>query len=472
MRGRARPGIVRFFGLAAWLVLLNLVGGCREPETSSERQERLNVLLIVVDDLRPDLGSYGNPTVQSPNIDRLAARGVRFERAYSQFPVCNPSRASFLTGLRPSTTGVLDNTVHYRDLLPDVVTLPELFRKNGYFTASFGKVFHGGGGRKGWANPQAWDVVSVPRGRRRGRQSARERSAFSNEKTIGWVASKGRDEEQHDGQVALETVTAIEQAGERPFMIAAGFLRPHAPMVAPERYFDLYSLDELRPHLAPGSDLPVRRPLATGEAGLDRIDEPTQLKLLRAYYACISFVDAQIGIIFDAMDRLGLWQDTVVVLLSDHGIHLGERGWWSKNTLSEVSARVPLIVHAPGLTSRGRSSGGLVELIDVYPTLAELAGVPAVPEVDGRSFVPLLGDPDRPWKSGAVTQAVRGRLSGYSVRTERWRYTDWGPAGSELFDHQTDPAELVNVVSAAEHQESIAEFQSMFRELSGGHGGE
>jgi uncharacterized sulfatase len=433
-------------------------------------EEAPNVLLLIVDDLRPDLGSYGHPLAETPNMDRLAARGVRFERAYSQFPVCNPSRASLLTGLRPAATGVLDNTTHYRDRLPDAVTLPELFRRNGYFTASVGKVFHGAGGKKNWSDPQAWDVALFPRGRRRARGQEGQRFSFASGNTIGWVAAGGSDEDQPDGQTALATIGVIEQALEgdsgRPFFVAAGFLRPHAPMIAPKSYFERYRADELEPFLADAAGAQREATRAVGKAEVEEISRAGQLELLRAYFACTSFVDAQLGSVLAELDRLDLWRNTIVVLLSDHGLHLGERGWWSKNTLSEVSTRVPLIVHLPGERPRGVATGAVVELVDIYPTLVELANLEGAPGLDGRSLVPVLQNPEIEWKPGAFSQVTRGAVAGYSVRTARWRYTEWkgGGRGVELYDHQADPSELNDLAADPNQAETVERLAALLAE--------
>lgn len=416
------------------------------------------MLLLLVDDLRPDLGAYGHTTVKSPNIDRLAERGLRFDRAYSQFPVCNPSRASLLTGLRPSTTGVLDNEAYFRDYLPEAVTLPQLFRANGYYTASIGKIFHGAGPQKGRMNPESWDEALFPRGRRRGRNvESRQQFRFESGESIGWIAARGTDDDQTDGKVARDTVAVLERVRGRPFFVAAGFLRPHTPLVAPEQYYDLYSLDTLRPYLA--SNEAASSSKAPGRAHLGEIDEQGQLELLRAYYACVSFVDAQIGRIFQALDRYDLWRNTVVVLVSDHGVHLGERDWWSKNVLTEVATRVPLIVYTPGVAKAGRSTSAVVELIDLYPTLVELAELRNAPELEGRSLRPLLDDPSYPWQGVAYSLAARDRDVGASVRTDRWRYTEWRD-GPELYDHANDPAELTNLAEIPEHAETVAELQA------------
>jgi uncharacterized sulfatase len=443
------------------VLVLSISTGCGRERDGANRPQpagtpgELNVLMIVIDDLRPDLGAYGRPGVHSPNIDRLAERALRFDHAYCQFPVCNPSRSSFLTGLRPPTTGVLDNEVHFRDLLPDVVTLPELFRMNGYHTASIGKIFHGAGGQKGWANPESWDEALFPRGRRHGRATDGEnRIRFESGDSIGWIAASGDDTDQTDGMVARETIEILDRVRDRPFFVAAGFLRPHTPMVAPKRYFDLYSLEELKPYLPVTVDSSVESTPALGKAKLGEIDEQGQLEILRAYYACISFVDAQVGEILDTLDRLDLWSNTAVVLLSDHGIHLGERDWWSKNTLSEVSARVPLIVYVPEMRTAGEASSAVVELIDLYPTLADLAGLPEPPGLEGRSLRPLLDDPAATWEGTAITLAARGDSIGVSVRTDRWRLIDWGDQ-LELYDHLNDPDELVNVAGSLDYAETL-----------------
>lgn len=453
------PGHQAFPKILAALAVSLLIGCTPEVKTSEPARD-LNVLMIVVDDLRPDLGGYGHPGVRSPNIDRLAARSLRFDRAYCQFPVCNPSRSSFLTGLRPSTLGVLDNEVHFRDVRPDVVTLPELFRSNGYHTASIGKIFHGAGGQKGWANPEAWDEAHFPRGRRRGRATDGEnRIRFDSGASIGWIAAGGDDEDQTDGMVANETVAVLDRVHKRPFFVATGFLRPHTPMVAPQRYFDLYPLDKLRPYLPPPEDSAIGPAPMLGKSKLGEIDEQSQLEILRAYYACISFVDAQIGKIFKALDRHDLWRNTVVIFVSDHGVHLGERNWWSKNTLSEVSSRVPLFIYLPEMATAGQASPAIVELIDLYPTLADLLGLRDVPELEGRSLSPLLDDPRSSWNGVAHTLAAHGDEIGVSIRTDRWRYIEWLD-GNELYDHRRDADELVNLAASPEHAQIVAELRA------------
>lgn len=430
---------------------------------------RFNVLFIVADDLRTDLGCYGHPLVQSPNIDRLAARGVRFDRAYCQYPVCNPSRSSFLTGLRPDRTGILDNSTHFRRRNPAVVTLPQLFRQQGYFTASLGKVFHRGltmeDLRPDMDDPKSWDVAryfqATPTGLMgEGRNLTGGRLAWCR-----WLAADGSDEDQPDGQIAREAVRLLETHRDRPFFLAVGFHKPHDPFIAPRRYFEPYPLDGLqlsRDPVRQTADPPLAIPKGM-KAEFDRFTDRERREFLRAYYACTSFTDAQIGKVLATLTRLGLDQKTVIVFLGDHGYHLGERGWWNKNTLYEWSARAPLIVAIPSMKTAGQGCARLVEFVDVAPTLIELCGLPPLAALEGTSFCPLLTDPNRPWKRAAFTQVQRGKIAGRSVRTERWRYTEWddGKAGTELFDHEHDPHENDNRARDPAHHATAASLRQL-----------
>ena len=423
---------------------------------------------MVVDDLNNSLGCYGHSVVKSPNIDRLAARGIRFDRAYCQFPICNPSRTSFLTGLRPDTTGILNNTTPFRSKLPNAVTLPQLFRKNGYFTARLGKVFHSA---RNMDDPQSWEVRSDPKGTALGKQGQGRNLTGGRVKWCRWLAAEGKDDDQPDGQIAAEAIGLLEQHRRGPFFIAVGFHKPHDPFIAPKRYFDLYPLASLKPP----KDPPDRSAeLGQGIGGgwkdeFDRFTDRECREFMRAYYAGISFMDAQLGKITDAMDKLELWQNTIVVFFGDHGYHLGERGWWNKNTLFELSARAPLIVVTPEIKTAGRGCSGIVEFVDIYPTLADLCELSPPANLEGTSFKPLLNDPELPWKKTAFTQVQRGRIAGRSVRTERWRYTEWerGTQGAELYNHDTDPGEYYNLTGDPQYAETIAELKKLLRESMG-----
>ncbi len=421
-------------------------------------QSKKNVLFIAVDDLNHSLACYGHSTVKSPNIDRLASRGVRFDRAYCQFTVCNPSRTSLLTGLRPDSTGVLDNMTPFRSKLPDVVTLPQLFRQHGYVTARVGKIFHAG---KDTDDPKAWDVTSDPKGTPLGREGQGRNLTGGRVKWCHWLAAEGDDEDQPDGQVAAEAIHLLEQQGQKPFFLAVGFHKPHDPFIAPKRYFDLYPLDQLELPQDP-ADRSAELPQAIASSWkkeFDRFTDRERREFMRAYYAGISFMDAQLGKVLAALDRLELWQNTTVVLLGDHGYHLGDRGWWNKNTVFESSARAPLIVVTPQMSRRGVGCAGIVEFVDIYPTLADLHGLPAPKDLAGTSLKRLLHDPNLRGKKMAFTQVQRGGVAGRSVRTERWRYTEWdqGKQGVELYDHDSDPGEYYNLAEDSRHAVIIQE---------------
>ena len=440
---------------------------------------RPNVLIITADDLRNDLGAYGHPQVKSPNVDRLAGRGVRFDRAYCQYPVCNPSRTSFLTGLRPDTTGVLDNRTHFRKTIPNVVTLPQHFRANGYAAVSLGKIFHRGQTmedlRPEMDDPPSWDEARYFQATPAGLKGEGRNLTGGRVEWCRWLAAEGTDEDQPDGQIAAAAVAWLEARSKdpapRPFFLALGFHKPHDPFIAPKKYFDLYPLDALEPP-AQGAAAAVDVAIPGGQwkKEFDRFTDRERREFLRAYYAAVSFTDAQVGRVLDALQRLGLADDTVVVFLGDHGYHLGERGWWNKNTLYELSARVPLIVVAPGAKAAGKASPRLVELLDLYPTLLDLCDLAPPPQrLEGQSFRPLLDDPEGPGKEAAHTQVRRGRTDGRSVRTARWRYTEWdgGRRGVELYDHADDPAEQKNFAGDPRHKQTVEALSALLKATPG-----
>jgi uncharacterized sulfatase len=432
---------------------------------------RMNVLFVVSDDLTNNaLGCYGSRHGQSPNIDQLAAKGVRFDRAYCQFPLCNPSRASFLTGLRPDTTRVYENATQFRKNLPDAQTLPQTFRKAGYFVARVGKLYHYGVpgqiGTDGLDDPPSWEAKFNPRGRDKEDEendliftlnpTAKGSQRFGG--TLSWLASDGADATHTDGLIAAETVKLLEANKDRPFFLACGFFRPHTPYVAPKAYFDRFPADQFT---LPDRSEPRRPPAAYGSAhkNQDEMTDAQRRQAVQAYHASTTFMDAQLGIVLSALDRLKLADRTIVVFLSDHGYHLGEHGLWQKMSLFENSARVPLVIVDPRAKGNGKVSGRTVELVDLHATLADLCGL-AAPKTDGVSLKPLLDDPAAKWDRPAVTQVSRGTPTttgqkaakgqpwflGYSVRDERYRYTEWdgGSKGTQLFDYQTDPGETKN----------------------------
>ncbi|MEM9016245.1 MAG: sulfatase [Verrucomicrobiota bacterium] len=432
--------------------------------STAEASEKPNVLFISVDDLASSLGCYGDLIAKTPHIDRLAATGVKFDRAYNQLPLCNPTRASVMTGLRPDTIKVYDLDRHFRDEIPDAVTLSQAFQKAGYFAARVGKIYHynvpASIGTDGFDDPPSWNRTVNPKGRDKDDEdlifNAEPHRKIS--AALSWLAADGADEEQTDGIITTEAIRIMEEKKEEPFFLGVGFFRPHTPFVAPKKYFDLYPLEEMRLPYAPEGDrddIPTAAFAHNCPVPHYNLEEPVLLGALQAYYACVSFVDAQVGRLLDALDRLGIAEKTMVVFWSDHGYHLGEHnGVWQKRTLFEQSSRSPLIFRVPGRAGNGTASPRVVEFVDIYPTLIEAAGIEGPDDLEGRSLVPLLENPIREWDGTAITQILRPQddrlampVMGCSIRTDRWRYTEWaeGAEGVELYDHWADPSEFSNL---------------------------
>lgn len=439
----------------------------------AQETQRPNVLFLICDDLNCDLGCYGHPLVKSPNIDRLAKRGVRFERAYCQYPLCGPSRASFMTGTYPDQTLVQRNAIYIREHIPNVKTLSQMFRDAGYTATRIGKIYHYNVpnhiGTSGHDDPDSWDFTVNPRGRDR----ADDSTIFSLTPgqfggTLSWRADEGNDEEQTDGLSANEAVKRLKQYGQtkQPFYLAVGLYRPHTPYISPKKYFEMYPLDGINVPPVPEGYLetlpkPAQNTLTRKK---DQVNlEPDLAKqAMQAYYASISFADAQLGKILDALDQARLSENTIVVFTSDHGYHMGEHGYFQKTTLFENATHVPLIIAGPGVEAAGRSTKSFAEMIDFYPTLAELCGLTPPPSISGVSLVPALKDVTAAPRTSALTQFENG----YTVRTSRYRYTEWGENGSlgaELYDHETDPAEMVNLANGQEHARVIEEMTALLR---------
>lgn len=460
---------MRVTRLAAWMLLVLLA-------CAPARGAKLNVLFIAVDDMNTDLACYGSPLVKSPNIDRLAARGVRFERAYCQFPLCSPSRSSLMTGLRPDTTRVFDLNYHFRQGLPNVVTLAQMFMNNGYYVARVGKIYHYGNpgdiGTNGLDDRASWMERFNPAGRDK---TSLELDVMNYTPGRGLGSSmaffadpQGTDEQHTDGKVADQAIKLLEEHKDKPFFIAAGFYKPHCPWITPKKYFDLYSMDQIKlPELTPRSNYPRPALASTNPWPYFGVTPDQARECKRAYYAAISFVDAQIGRLLDAVDRLGLADNTVIVFWSDHGYHLGEHGLWFKQSCFEEAARVPLIVCLPGKKNAGQTSPRLVELLDLYPTLADLASLTPPKDLQGTSLKPLLEDPQANWDLPAYTQVQRAGFGGYSVRTPRFRYTEWdfGKRGVELYDQQNDPQELHNLSNDSQHTDLVKQLSGLLRKI-------
>lgn len=447
-----------------------------------------NVLFIAADDLKSALGCYGHPVVKTPNLDKLAANGVRFDRAYCQYPLCGPSRASLMTGLGPDTTRIHGNQNYVRDTLPDVVTLGQLFRKNGYYSARVGKIYHYGNpgmiGTDGLDDAPTWDHKVNPRGVDKDEEPklinhTPERKGLGSQ--LSFYSSPAHDTEHTDGMVADEIVKLMEQKKDEPFFLAAGFFRPHCPYIAPSKYFDMYPAHTLEPIPYNEAEGTMAPPWAywTKPANWGLSRKQTQ-EVLQAYYASISFVDANVGRLLAALERLRLAENTTVVFWSDHGYGTGEHGQWMKSSIFEVSARMPMIMAGAGVNARGGCSR-TVELVDLYPTLADLCGLSNVPSnLHGRSMKPLLENTRARWDKPALSQVRRGQnetggkvIDGYSLRTERYRYTEWngGEEGTEMYDYQTDPREMKNIARDPSAAAERARLQARLREIKKQRGG-
>jgi arylsulfatase A-like enzyme len=442
-----------------------------------KEESQPNVLLIMSDDLNMDLGTYGHPLVQSPNIDALANSGVAFSHAYSQYPVCNPSRSSLLTSLYPEQNGVIGNGPNFRDKVPNVKTLPQLLKENGYWTGRVGKIFHYGVpneiGTPGRDDPISWNDTVNPIGidANLGQEGKTERISeeISNVGgALNWLSLPSEDSEHTDYKVATETIHLLEEHHPdktgKPFFLAAGFYRPHVPSIAPSKYFDRYPLEDIV--------LPERRDDDRDDIPLAALaDRPYQLdmtelqkkKVTQAYYATVTFMDAQVGRLLTALREQGLEDDTIVIFMSDHGFHLGAHDLWQKADLFEGSVRAPLIVSVPGAVANGKPSAAMVEYLDLYPTLMDLLGFEHPGWLEGQSLVPLLrGEteqhrPDSLSMARSVAFRVHKELEetsimGYTLRTDRYRYTEWneGEYGVELYDYENDPMEFTNLAGKAE----------------------
>lgn len=466
--------------------------------------ERLNVLHIISDDLCARLGCYGDPMVKSPNIDRLAARGVKFERAYCQFPLCNPSRCSFMTGLRPDTTKAFENQTHFRTAVPYAVSMPQTFQKAGYSVTRVGKIYHYAVpaqiGTDGFDDKNSWQRVVNPKGRDMDDFTMIEHIQLAEDKThtvtakatelkqlgatLSWLAAEGEDIEQTDGKIAAEAVKLLEESSRsgKPFYLAVGFFRPHTPYVSPKKYFAMYPPEQIRLPVVPANlaELFPAAPLMITRKEETMMSDELRRKAISAYSAATTFMDAQVGVLLDAIERLKLADTTIIIFHSDHGYHLGEKGLWQKMSLFEESARVPLIISVPGSKSNGKACPRTVELVDLHKTLADLCGVPPDAKTQGVSLRPLLEDPNAKWDLPAYSQVTRGLavgtfeasqnkgkkgFMGRSVRTERWRYTEWdeGRQGAELYDHDADPQEMKNLADDPKHAEVVEKMKQLLR---------
>ncbi len=462
-------------------LFLALLAGLAVRPTAAA-QPRLNVLFILADDYRPELGGYGSAAL-TPHLDRLSRRAVSFDRAYCQQAVCNPSRSSLLTGLRPDTLGLWNNGTHFRELKPDVVTLPQHFRIHGYVTRCVGKIFHNWH-TKEKGDPRAWSAPEFLHYANHGDDAPQVAGALPPNHATGGPRPYGNvpmcesrdvpDEAYYDGRVAAEAVRVLAEVKDRPFFLAVGFWKPHAPFNAPKRYWDLYdpaklpALDPRWPEGAPEIAGHDSREIL-GLAGARVTPTPAQAREMRhGYFANVSFLDAQVGKVLDALERSGVADRTLVIFAGDHGFHLGEHGLWAKTSNFELDARVPLMIALPDRRHGGRRTPAFAELVDLYPTLNALCGLPAVPGLEGTSLVPVLDDPSARVKPAAFTQHPRPAYfdrepakvpltMGYSVRTTDGRYTEWrdwttgATVAREFYAEADQPAETRNLADDPRH---------------------
>lgn len=486
----------------ALAIVLFIAAAQRQPFAADAAPSKPNVLFIIVDDLRPELGCYGRDYIQSPNIDALARAGMVFRRAYCQQAVCSPSRSSVMTGTRPDTTKVWDLETHFRKALPDVVTLGQHFKTQGYFVQGMGKIYHGG-----LDDPPTWSVpLQIPKsmvyalpenrasshGEVQGEPDAQDPQQARPGQLIvpgvrgpAFESADVPDNTYQDGKVADLAVETLDRLSKKkePFFLAVGFIKPHLPWVSPKKYWDLY--DPKKIELAPNPFVPKGAPnyaIAVNDGEIRTYRNipksgpfPDELarQLKHAYFAGVSYTDAQVGKVLAELDRLGLRTNTIIVLWGDHGWKLGEHAAWGKHSNVENDVNAPLIFSTPNMKARGAQTDALVEFVDIYPTLCDLAGLPLPGHLEGISLKPLLDDSRRSWKTAAFSQyprAAKGGLMGYTMRTDRYRFTAWVSRKDhskidaiELYDHQADPQENTNIAREPANAELIAGLTQQWR---------
>ncbi len=450
---------------------------------------KMNVLFIAVDDLRPQLGCYGQKQIISPNINRLASQGMVFERAYCQQAVCGPTRASLLSGVRPDTSKIYGNNTPVRKAMPDVVTLPEHFKNNGYETLSIGKIYHHpDDDRQGWS-AEPYRAGTFPEGAWKGRGYLTKEAIAQMEKyNKAYPKMQGRgpafeaadvpDSAYPDGCNTDYAIKQLNRLKDRPFFLAMGLYKPHLPFNAPKKYWDMYRPEDIK--LADNPFIPKDAPsYATTNWGELRnyygvpkkgpCSDELARQLIHGYCACVSYIDAMIGRLLDELERLRLRDNTVIILWGDHGWKLGEHAGWCKHTNFELDTHVPMILSVPGMKTAGKRTRALTEYVDIYPTLSEICNLPTPGHLEGLSMVPLLKEPDLPWKKAAFSQYPRGKVMGYTMRTRSFRYTEWKNRETgkvlarELYDHRKDPQENVNVAARSEYEEDVQRLSRMLK---------
>jgi arylsulfatase A-like enzyme len=454
-----------------------------------DRSRKMNVLFIAVDDLRPQLGCYGQKQIISPNIDRLASQGMIFERTYCQQAVCGPTRASLLSGVRPDTSKIHNNNTPVRKAMPNVTTLPEHFKNNGYETLSIGKIYHHpDDDRQGWSE-KPYRAGTFPEGKWKGRGYLTEQAIAQMEKyNNAYPKMKGRgpafeaadvpDSAYPDGCNTDYAIKQLNRLKDKSFFIAMGLYKPHLPFNAPKKYWDMYKPEDIK--LADNPFIPKNAPsYATTNWGELRnyygipkkgpCSEELARQLIHGYYACITYIDAMIGRLLDELERLKLREKTVIILWGDHGWKLGEHAGWCKHTNFELDTHVPMIISVPAMKTAGQRTWALTEYVDIYPTLSEICNLPIPEHLEGLSMVPLLKNPKLPWKKAAFSQYPRGKVMGYSMRNKNFRYTEWKNKQTdkvlarELYDHRKDPQENVNVAALPEYKKDVKHLSQILK---------
>ena len=454
-----------------------------------EEGQKYNVLFITADDLNCDMGCFDDPIVKTPNFDRLRENAVRFNNAYCQYPLSGPSRASFMTGYSPAHTQVVDLETNFREIIPAAVTIPQLFEKNGYTTCRVGKIYHAGVpndiGAPGMDDPYSWMRTFNPIGI--DKTQLDKITNYTPFRAVGtslsYMMTDGTDDEHTDAISANIACNMIKEYKDKPFFLALGFYRPHTPYIAPKKYFDMYPMDKITLPEVPSDDWDNRPKYEKFTDPLNWGLPESQLReIKRAYYATISFIDAQLGKVMNTLEEEGLADKTIIVFFSDHGYNLGQHGMWMKQALFEHTTRVPFIVSVPGMTNGKKETSGVVELLDVYPTLASICGLKGKPQdLDGQDVSPLLKNVDAEWDGVAGTMLIRtanknlkymkpGETAhGRSVRMDRYRYCEWdnGEKGAELYDYEVDPEERINFYNNPKYKKIQKELQKRMKEKFG-----
>lgn len=480
----------RSYKLLGSLILIATIVSALAPAASAQTRKtkkRFNVLMIISDDLRPDLGSYGNGIIKTPNIDRIAKTATKFDRAYTQYPLCNPSRTSFLTGRYPTQHKIYNSNDYFRRKYPDWVTLPQYFKNNGYVTIRSGKIFHGGiDDQVSWTvGGEPTDPAITERGRPGARQVNETDRYDGNEGRVAPASNRSSnsdriivlegDGSQHgDYKSATRAIEYLDKYKNEPFFMAVGFVKPHSPPTAPQSFFDLYDVNKMQlpvdfattPKAPPGlpevSIAPRNADLFIGR------ESPPDLarEMIRAYYASTSFMDAQVGRVLDALEKSGQKENTIVVFFGDHGYHLGEKGKWSKAySLYEINLRVPLFIAVPN--GKTQTSPRPVQLQDLYPTLAALCGLDRPPGIEGNDISPLLKNPRAKWDRPAYSMMEMQQTQGHSIRRDNWHYVEYdqGKRGHMLFDIEKDPHELKNLADDPKFAKTVEKLRTELRKM-------